>query len=134
EGRAVLGVVHPFSYPDDDGGLYAWAEGCGPVRRDGRALATSLPTALTGESIVAVSSGAERAPAANLRCTAPARAMSVPSIAHRLALVAAGEAAAATSLYAPCAWDYAGGHALLRGAGGVLLDEDGEEVGYDEQG
>jgi ADP-ribosylglycohydrolase len=58
----------------------------------------------------------------------------VPSIAHRLALVAAGEAAAATSLFAPCAWDYAAGQALLRSAGGALVDETGAEVAYDASG
>jgi len=58
----------------------------------------------------------------------------VPSIAHRLALVAAGEAAAAVSLNSPCTWDYAGGHALLRGAGALLVDEQGREVSYTPEG
>jgi len=31
-------------------------------------------------------------------------------------------------------WDYAAGHALVRGAGGVLVDERGAEVGYDLSG
>ena len=39
-------------------------------------------------------------------------------------------AAAVTSLFAPGAWDYAAGHALIRGAGGVLVDESGVEVTY----
>src|SRR5688572_7427606 len=30
ERRPVLGVVNAFGYPDDDGELFAWAEGCGP--------------------------------------------------------------------------------------------------------
>src|SRR4029450_3324363 len=54
----------------------------------------------------------------------------VPSIPHRLALVAAGEAVAAVSLNSPSAWDYAGGHALLVGAGATLVDEQGREVSY----
>jgi ADP-ribosylglycohydrolase len=58
----------------------------------------------------------------------------VPSIAHRLALVAAGEGAAAVSLNWPGAWDYAAGHALLRGAGAALVDEAGREVAYAEDG
>lgn len=134
EGRPVLGVVHPFAYPDGSGAVFAWAEGCGPIHRDGRPLDVRLPETLAAEDVVLVSSGAERAPAANLRCAAPARIRAVPSIAHRLALVAAGEASAATSLYAPCAWDYAAGHALLRGVSGRLIDERGEEVAYDEGG
>lgn len=134
EQRAVLGVVHPFAYPDDAGDLFAWAEGCGPLRRNGAELRVRLPERLGETDVVLVSSGGERAPGGNLRCVAPARLRSVPSIAHRLALVAAGEAAAAGSVYAPAAWDYGAGNALLRGVGAVLLDESGREVRYDEQG
>jgi ADP-ribosylglycohydrolase/fructose-1,6-bisphosphatase/inositol monophosphatase family enzyme len=131
EGRPALGVVHPFAYPDDTGGLYAWAEDCGPLRQDGRRLEPRLPESLGPLDVVLVSGGAERAPEANLRCVAPARIRSVPSIAHRLAAVAAGEAAATASVFAPCSWDYGAGHALLRAAGAVLIDEQGEPVGYD---
>ena len=65
---------------------------------------------------------------------APARMRTLPSIAHRLALVAAGEAAAAISLHRPGAWDYGAGHALLRGAGATLVDEAGAEIAYGEGG
>ena len=41
---------------------------------------------------------------------------------------------AAVSLNSPCGWDYAAGHALLRGAGGVLLDETAREVTYTVDG
>jgi fructose-1,6-bisphosphatase/inositol monophosphatase family enzyme len=133
-GRPVLGVVFAFGYPDDAGDLFEWAEGGGPVRRNGRAVEVRPPDALGALDVVLVSSKGDRDPEANLRCSAPARYRSVPSIAHRLALVAAGEAAAATSLFAPGAWDYAAGHALLRGAGGVLVDEEGREIGYAEDG
>ncbi len=34
------------------------------------------------------------------------------------------------SLSGPGDWDYAGGHALLRGAGGVVLDENARDVRY----
>jgi ADP-ribosylglycohydrolase/fructose-1,6-bisphosphatase/inositol monophosphatase family enzyme len=131
---ARLGVVLAFSYPDDEGDLFAWAEGCGPLTRNGRPLRPSLPDALSEEDVVLVSSAGDSDPAANLACVAPARFRTVPSIAHRLALVAAGEAAAAVSLNRPSAWDYAAGHALLRGAGATLLDEQGREVAYDTDG
>lgn len=133
-GRPVLGVVLSFSYPDDAGRLYAWAEGCGPVTCDGRPVTAGLPESLGPLDVVLNSSASDRAPSANLDCLAPARYRAVPSIAHRLALVASGEAAGTTSLYAPGAWDLAAGHALLRGAGGVLLDQHGHEVVYDETG
>jgi ADP-ribosylglycohydrolase/fructose-1,6-bisphosphatase/inositol monophosphatase family enzyme len=128
--QPVLGVVHAFGYPDDEGDLFAWAEGCGPLRRNGNPLAAQLPTGLGPSDVVLVSSNADRDPETNLRCVAPARFRAIPSVAHRLALVAAGEGAAATALFSPGAWDYAAGHALLRAAGGVLVDEHGREVGY----
>jgi len=134
ERRPVLGVVFAFAYPDDDGDLFTWAEGCGPVRRNGRAAAARLPDALAAQDVVLVSSKGDRDPEANLRCVDPARYRAVPSIAHRLALVAAGEAAAAASLFAPGAWDYAAGDALLRGAGAVIVDEEGREVAYADDG
>jgi fructose-1,6-bisphosphatase/inositol monophosphatase family enzyme len=56
------------------------------------------------------------------------RFRAVPSIAYRLALVAAGEARAAVSLNGPVGWDYAGGHAILLGAGMDLYDQTGQSV------
>lgn len=58
----------------------------------------------------------------------------MPSIACRLALVAAGEARAAVSLNGPVGWDYAGGHAILLGAGMDLFDAAGEPIRYDRNG
>ena len=129
-----LGVVYAFAYPDDGGDLFAWAEGCGPLSRNGVALDPRLPDALSAADVVLVSSSGDDAAAANLDCVAPARFRTVPSIAHRLALTAAGEAAAAVSLNWPGAWDYGAGHALLRGAGATLVDETGREIAYDEDG
>ena len=37
-GRPALGVVFAFAYPDGAGDLIAWAEGCGPLRRNGTAV------------------------------------------------------------------------------------------------
>jgi ADP-ribosylglycohydrolase/fructose-1,6-bisphosphatase/inositol monophosphatase family enzyme len=126
-----VGVVFAFAYPDDEGDLFAWAEGCGPVTRNGRPVALYPPDTLSERDVVLVSSAGDSDPAGNLACVTPARFRAVPSIAHRLALVAAGEAAAAVSLHWPSAWDYAAGHALLRGAGATLLDEQGREVAYE---
>ena len=134
EGRAVLGVVFAFGYPDDSGDLFAWAEGCGPLRRNGRAVERLLAASLAADDVVLVSSAADRDPEANLRCSAPARYRALPSVAHRLALAAAGEGGGVVSLFAPSAWDYAGGQALLRAAGGVLVNESGEDVAYSGDG
>lgn len=134
DGRPVLGVVFALAYPDDLGDLFCWAEGCGPLERNGRALEVRLPGVLGPLDVVLVSSRGDHDPETNLACAAPARYRTVPSIAHRLALAAAGEAAAATSIFAPGAWDYAAGQALLRASGGVLVDESGAEVGYAPDG
>jgi ADP-ribosylglycohydrolase len=48
--------------------------------------------------------------------------------------VAAGEVAGTSSLWDPYGWDYAGGHALVRGAGGTVVDEQGREVSYQPDG
>ena len=134
EARPVLGVVLAFVYPDSAGDLFCWAEGCGPLRRNGKAVQAALPVRLGPLDVVLVSSGSDHDPEANLRSATPARFRAVSSIAHRLALVAAGEAAAATSIRTPGAWDYAAGHALLRACGGVLVDKDGREVSYAADG
>ncbi len=133
-GRPVLGVVFAFAYPDDGGDLFAWAEGCGPLRRNGHPVAATLPRALAGHAVVLVSSKGDRDVEGNLRAVAPARFRAVPSIAHRLALVASGEAAGAAALLSPGDWDYAAGHALLRASGGDLVDEHGRPVRYAADG
>lgn len=134
EGRPVLGVVFAFAYPDSAGDLFAWAEGCGPLTRNGAALEPRLPAMLGPLDVVLVSSKGDRDPEGNLRCAEPARFRSLPSIAHRLAVAAAGEASAATSIHSPCAWDYAAGHALVRSAGGVMVDERGGDIVYAPDG
>jgi ADP-ribosylglycohydrolase/fructose-1,6-bisphosphatase/inositol monophosphatase family enzyme len=133
-GRPVLGVVFAFAYPDDAGDLLAWAEGCGPLRRNGAPVSFTVPSKLGPADLVLVSSKGDRDPDGNLDCVYPARYRTVPSIAYRLAVLAAGEASAATGLYSPGAWDYAAGHAMLGPAGGVLVDESGREVSYGEDG
>jgi ADP-ribosylglycohydrolase/fructose-1,6-bisphosphatase/inositol monophosphatase family enzyme len=138
DGQPVLGVVYAFCYPDGDGDLFAWAEGC-PLTRNGRPVNVNLAECtLEGggglPALVFVSQDADVNPDANARCARPARHVKLASIAHRLARVAAGDGVAAVSLSSPCSWDYAAGHALLRGAGGTLVNERGEEVAYSPAG
>src|SRR5207247_2452028 len=84
--------------------------------------------------VVGVSQGANRNPLGYSANLAPARFMGVPSIAYRLALVAAGDHAATFSLNQLGAWDFAAGHALVRAAGGVLVDARGESIVYPASG
>jgi len=41
-GRPVLGAVYAFAFPDDHGDMIAWAEGAGPVRRNGQQVTQGL--------------------------------------------------------------------------------------------
>lgn len=135
DGLPVLGVVHAVDAPDDAGDVIAWAEGCGPLTRNGVPVPPQAwPEALGPEHVVLVSQAADRYPIGNLRMVAPARIRATASIAYRLALVAVGEGVAGVSLMGPGAWDYGGAHALLRAQGGVLMDENGEEVRYSREG
>lgn len=139
DGQPVLGVVYAPCYPDDNGDLLAWAEGCGPILRNGIPLSTNLADKSLGccedvPAVVFVSQDADKNPEANADCVSPARFIVMPSIAYRLALVAAGEGIGAVSLNGPGAWDYAGGHALLVGAGGALVDQTGRPIGYTADG
>lgn len=131
DGVPVLGVVFAYNHPDDEGELFAWAEGCGPLVRDGRPVAPWLAQqTLAPGSLVLLAGESQRWPRTGSRMVAPARYLALPSIAFRLARVAGGDAVATLSLSGPSSWDYCAGHALLRGAGGVLLDESGAEVRY----
>jgi ADP-ribosylglycohydrolase/fructose-1,6-bisphosphatase/inositol monophosphatase family enzyme len=134
-GKPALGVVcayAPLIARDED--LFAWAEGCGPLTRNGVTVSRRPLRVPTDEDTVAVSQDADRESECNAMLVAPARFHAVASIAYRLALVACGEVEAAVSLNGPRDWDYAGGHALLRAVGGELFDEDGHPITYDAHG
>jgi ADP-ribosyl-[dinitrogen reductase] hydrolase len=133
-GVPVLGVVLAHTAPEGGEDLLCWAEGEGPVTRNGAPIPAVAGGALArGEVVLAASSSPRRA-LANARAVSPATFRPMTSIAYRLALVAAGDARGAISLHRPRALDIAGGHALLRGAGAALLDETGREVRYGRDG
>ncbi len=134
-GVPVLGVVCAVDAPDDRGDLIWWADGCGPIRRNGTRLPPrAWSEELTPHDIVGVSQAGNRNPVGFLACVRPARYVSCPSIAYRLALVAAGEHVATASLNYLRSWDFAAGHALVQAAGGVLVDEHGQTIGYPSHG
>ena len=135
DGVPVLGVVCAPMSPDRGSDLIAWAEGLPHLLRNGAKVKIDLSRAtLDRTAIVFLNHSTAKRPVASGAAVAPARFVSLPSIAYRLARVAAGDGVATVSLSAPGGLDYAAGHALLRGAGGVLLDEDGEEVTYSPKG
>jgi ADP-ribosylglycohydrolase len=122
-------VVHSPLSPDRGRDTIAWAEGAGPIQRNGKALAVDLSQRLlrAGEYVFATGSSALR-PGAWSRAVAPARYIAMPSIAYRLARVAAGDGAATVSIHGVNEYDVAAGMALMRGAGGVVLDAEGKAV------
>jgi ADP-ribosylglycohydrolase len=111
------------------------------VTRNGVPVSASLAEAKLGPgAVVFGTQHADRNPVDNSRLVVPGRYRGVASLAYRLALAAVGEGVAGISLCrpdaetGPVAWDIAGGHALLRGASGVLVDTREQEIVYSADG
>lgn len=127
----VLGVVCAPVTEDRGADCIAWAEGLSTILRNGRDVSWQLNDQdLEEGSKVMVSVAAETKPVINAELCAPADFVAMPSIAYRLARVAAGDGVAAVSLVSVSAHDVVAGHALLKGAGGVLLNQEGNPVVY----
>jgi myo-inositol-1(or 4)-monophosphatase len=131
-GRPVLGVVYAPVTESRGSDCIAWSEGMLGVHRNGRILKHSLRDAVLcrGTSVL-VSSMARQKFELNVQLCAPATPIPTTSIAYRLASVAAGDAIAGISLVPTSAHDLVAGHAILLGAGGVLVNEVGESINYD---
>jgi len=129
EGTPVLGIVHAPDAPDRGPDTIAWAEGAGPIQRNGRALEVDLSgqSLRTGALVWATASSAFK-PETWSRAVHPARYVAMPSIAYRMARVAAGDGVATVSTHSVNEYDIAAGMALIRAAGGVTVDREGSEV------
>lgn len=129
KGVPVLGVVHAPDAPDRGPDTIAWAEGAGPLQRNGQALDVNLGGRLlvAGEFVWATASSATK-PVTHAQAAAPARFVAMPSVAYRMARVAAGDGVATLSTHSVKEYDIAGGMALIRAAGGVTLDAEGNDV------
>ena len=134
DGIPVLGVIYAFAAPDNDGDLLAWAEGGPLLRNDQPVTREPWPTSFSPEAIVLMTHRADRNSTGSIALASPGRYVAMPSIAYRLALAAAGDGDVAISTNAPCAWDYAAGDAIMRGAGGTLVDQNGSVVTYTRDG
>lgn len=127
----VLGVVYAPVTPEGSADCIGWAEGLPHLIRNGQPKSSCLADKkLSRDSTIMVSTAALNKPERNQEMCAPGRFHAMPSIAYRLARVAAGDGVCGVSLYAVSAHDVVAGHALLRGAGGVLLDENGIAISY----
>jgi myo-inositol-1(or 4)-monophosphatase len=127
----VLGVVFAPVTVEGLPDYIAWAEGLENVLRNGKQITTKLSAkTLTSDELVMVSAAAINKPEINGELCKPGGFVAMPSIAYRLAKVAAGDGVCGVSLYPVSAHDVVAGRALLRGAGGVLLDETGQSINY----
>jgi ADP-ribosylglycohydrolase/fructose-1,6-bisphosphatase/inositol monophosphatase family enzyme len=128
-GEPVMGVVHAPDAPDRGADTIAWAEGIGPILRNGRPLRVDLRAQglAPGAFAWATSSSAQR-PETWSRAVAPARYVAMPSIAYRLARIAAGDGVATVSIHGVNEYDIAAGMALISAAGGVSLDAEGQPI------
>lgn len=128
----ILGVVYAPVTIDRGPDWIAWAEGCDGVIRNGREVSPrSRLQGLVPGSHVLMSAAAAKKPDLNAELCSPAEVIPMPSIAYRLARVAAGDAVACASLVPVSAHDVVGGHALLKGAHAVLLNQEGLPITYD---
>jgi fructose-1,6-bisphosphatase/inositol monophosphatase family enzyme len=127
--QPVLGVVYAPVTPDGIPDLIAWAEGMNHLLRNGSAIAVDLSErTLSDGDLVMVSAAAAHKPHINRQLCAAGEFYAMPSIAYRLAKVAAGDGVCGISLYPVSAHDVVAGHALLMGAKGMLVDEVGEPI------
>jgi ADP-ribosyl-[dinitrogen reductase] hydrolase len=129
----VLGVVHAACMPLGAVDEFAWAEG-EPLKRRGRPLPKLDDAPFDASTRIAISHNADGSPLANAASVQPARYLAISSLAYRLALAASGEVDASVSIKSPRDFDFAAGHALVRGAGGLLVDECGREPRYSVTG
>jgi fructose-1,6-bisphosphatase/inositol monophosphatase family enzyme len=132
--QPVLGVVHAPVTPNGVSDYVAWAEGMDHLLRNGSPRILDLSDQkLTEVSVIMVSAAADSKPNTNSELCAPGRFYAMPSIAYRLAKVAAGDGVCGISLYPVSAHDVVAGHALLIGAKGVLIDESGASIKYETE-
>src|SRR2546427_5212019 len=114
----VLGVVHSPDSPDRGLDTIAWAEG-GPIQRNGRPVTSDLSRSrLEAGSFVLATPSSPLPPETWSRAVFPARYAPLPSIAYRLARVAAGGAVAPPPIPPPAPDDNAPGPPPLPAAGG----------------
>jgi ADP-ribosyl-[dinitrogen reductase] hydrolase len=124
----VLAVVCSPLAPDRGRDTIAWAEG-GQLVRNGKPVANDLSrqSLYAGGFVWATASSALK-PVAWSAAVAPARYIAMPSIAYRMARIAAGDGVATVSVHPVNEYDIAAGLALIAAANGAVLDAEGRDV------
>lgn len=125
----VLGVVCSPISPDRGRDTIAWAEGAPAILRNGVQVRSDLSgQRLAPGGLLWATASAALKPIAWSAAAAPARYVAMPSIACRMARVAAGDGVATVSTHGVNEYDIAAGMALMRAAGGVVLDAEGRDI------
>ena len=128
----IFGIVYAYAFPNDQGDFISGGHPAfGPMKRNGHIWKRAdFPSSLK-DSIVAISQASDRkCSLTNSELCAPARCISVPSIAYRLALVAVGDADVGVSLAAPGRLDCWAGLALLKSLGACIVSNQGTEIDF----
>ncbi|ATH79674.1 inositol monophosphatase [Ectopseudomonas mendocina] len=134
DAEPILGVVYAPVTDKMGSDCIAWEAGMSGIFRNRQLIKPCLLNQVfTSGSQVLVSTAASAKPELNAELCSPASFTPMPSIAYRLALAAAGDAIAGISLVPVGAHDVVAGHALLIGAQGVLLNQEGDPVTYNTQ-
>src|SRR5204863_6421850 len=124
----VLGVVHCPDSPDRGSDTIAWAEGIAAILRNGKAVKSDLSRAsLAHGAIVWATGSSALRPETWSRAVAPARFIAMPSIAYRMARVAAGAGVATVSTHSVNEYDVAAGMAPIAAASGAVLHAGGRD-------
>src|SRR5205085_6494975 len=99
------------------------------LTRNGQPIAADLARKrLEPGAIVWATASSALKPETWSRAVAPARYAALPSIAYRLARVAAGDGVATVSIHGVNEYDVAAGMALVLAAGGAVLDAQGQPI------
>jgi ADP-ribosylglycohydrolase/fructose-1,6-bisphosphatase/inositol monophosphatase family enzyme len=124
----VLAVVCSPLAPDRGRDTIAWAEG-GQLVRNGKPVTNDLSRqSLYAGGFVWTTASSALKPVAWSASVAPARYIAMPSVAYRMARIAAGDGVATVSLHAVNEYDIAAGLALISAANGVVLDAEGRDI------
>lgn len=135
----LLGVVYAFNARPgahaytDEGDLFTWFRG-EPLKRNGMPVNRPAWRERVGglePTILLLSMSYARRLGVAVRAAHPFKVQLCPSIAYRMARVAAGEASVTLSTAGPTSWDLAGGHALIASQGGAVVNLRGETLRYD---
>jgi ADP-ribosyl-[dinitrogen reductase] hydrolase len=125
----ILGVVCSPNSPDRGRDTIAWAEGERAIIRNGKPVRNDLSAgALSKGGFVWATASSSLKPVTWSLAVAPARYIAMPSIAYRLARIAAGDGVATMSVHGVAEYDIAGGMALIAAAKGVVLDAEGRDI------